>query len=67
MNEATTAEPKVTTFRLDADVAELLAEFCRMTRRSKNNAVNFLLAAALSSDDDRPESWPIPNLNRSAK
>ncbi|HLU28560.1 MAG TPA: hypothetical protein VKZ65_08995 [Glycomyces sp.] len=40
-------KPKVTTFRLDPDVCQMLDTFCQTTRRSKNNAVNYLLADAL--------------------
>lgn len=36
--------------RLDADVAELLEEYCARTRRSKTAAINVLLADALHQD-----------------
>jgi len=48
MNTSEHREP--TSVRLDPDVRERLEAFCRDTRRSRNNAINYLLANALPAN-----------------
>ena len=61
MRRMTTADqPKVTTFRVDADVLARLDAYAARTRRSRNSAVNYLLQVALDieagpSPPERPQ------------
>lgn len=48
---ATAEQPKVTTFRVDADVLARLDAYATRTRRSRNSAVNYLLQVALDAED----------------
>lgn len=60
MRRMTTDQPKVTTFRVDADVLARLDAYAARTRRSRNSAVNYLLQVALDQEADRnlPERPP---------
>jgi predicted transcriptional regulator len=46
-------QPKVTTFRVDADVLARLDAYAARTRRSRNSAVNYLLQVGLDHEADR--------------
>lgn len=46
-------QPKVTTFRVDADVLARLDAYAARTRRSRNSAVNYLLEVGLDAEDAR--------------
>ncbi len=46
----TSDQPKVTTFRVDADVLARLDAYAARTRRSRNSAVNYLLQVALDME-----------------
>lgn len=50
--------PKVTTFRVDADVLARLDAYAARTRRSRNSAVNYLLLVAL--DEEEVVDSPTP-------
>jgi predicted transcriptional regulator len=49
----TADQPKVTTFRIDADVLARLDAYAAQTRRSRNSAVNYLLQVGLDAEDAR--------------
>lgn len=49
----TADQPKVTTFRVDADVLARLDTYAAQTRRSRNSAVNYLLQVGLDAEDAR--------------
>jgi predicted transcriptional regulator len=49
----TADQPKVTTFRVDADVLARLDAYAAQTRRSRNSAVNYLLQVGLDAEDAR--------------
>jgi hypothetical protein len=54
VSHMTTADqPKVTTFRVDADVLARLDAYAAQTRRSRNSAVNYLLQVGLDAEDAR--------------
>lgn len=50
---STADQPKVTTFRVDADVLALLDAYAARTRRSRNSAVNYLLEVGLDAEEAR--------------
>lgn len=54
VSHMTTADqPKVTTFRVDADVLARLDAYAAQTRRSRNSAVNYLLQVGLDAEEAR--------------
>jgi hypothetical protein len=44
-------QPKITTFRVDADVLARLDAYAARTRRSRNSAVNYLLVVGLDAEE----------------